>query len=181
MLFIESIDRCPEFVHSCQPYFSKWYNNFGTSNCSFTVHFNLILRDVLFVPMFAYNLLFVSKWSKDSDGSVVFLPKSCSFYNARNTQIVATGQLLDGLYNLDLQSSSSGTLDSVYLNNVVSKRKLKLSVLWHLRLGHVSNEVMHKISAVKDHVNDLCIKECPVCPISKQTKLSFSLSDSRAP
>ncbi|XP_074352709.1 uncharacterized protein LOC141691856 [Apium graveolens] len=63
--------------------------------------------------------------------------------------------------------------------NIV-RNKTELSVLWHLRIGHASNDVLHHIPEIKSFVADKCNQLCPICPISKQTKLPFQSSHSRA-
>lgn len=71
-----------------------------------------------------------------------------------------------------LSSNSSSTANHV--------SKTKLSVIWHMRLGHASPAVINKIDAISFNASDNCNKPCPVCPIAKQCKLSFSTSSSCA-
>ena len=54
------------------------------------------------------------------------------------------------------------------------------SALWHMRLGHASTAVLHKISHVAPHLVDDNLKACLVYPLSKQTNLPFPVSTSHA-
>lgn len=112
-----------------------------------------------------------------------FFSDHCNFYDTDSKTLLATGKLIDGLYHLEFQplivsasfNPSSCTQSSI---NIIQS-KSQLSVLWNLRLGHVSNEVLHKIPEVHTSIIDSCNKQCPDCPLSKQTKLPFQLSESR--
>lgn len=110
-----------------------------------------------------------------------FLPGQYDFYTSAATTPLATGKLVDGLYHLEFQADSS-------LNHVVPTlpashavtSKHQLSAMWHLRLGHASGGVLHKISPIRGELVDDYNKQCPICPISKQTQLPFPVSTSRA-
>lgn len=49
-----------------------------------------------------------------------------------------------------------------------------------MRLGHVSTPVLLQIPSISAQISDVCNKACPVCPLSKQCKLPFTLSESHA-
>lgn len=62
--------------------------NLPNGNCSFVTHIgdhslrnNMILRDVLYVPEFKYNLLSISKISNDLNCAALFYPKFVVFEN----------------------------------------------------------------------------------------------------
>ena len=48
--------------------------------------------------------------------------------------------------------------------------------LWHKRLGHTSSVTISKLFGPTSTHWDKCIKSCNVCPLAKQTRLSFPLS-----
>nr|XP_017251022.1 PREDICTED: uncharacterized protein LOC108221670 [Daucus carota subsp. sativus] len=67
------------------------------------IHEHLKLLNVLLVPRFSYNLLSVSKWIKDNQGSVQFCGDQCTFMKP-SVGLTATGSLTNGLYHLDISS-----------------------------------------------------------------------------
>ena len=125
------------------------------------------------MPNFHYNLLSVPRWTNDTGGNVSFTADTCIFQAQTSLQSLATGKLQSGLYHLELLSVVSASS-----NAALSKRQL--SALWHMRMGHVSTPVFLHIPTIATHVNEECNKTCPICPVSKQSKLSFSESSSRA-
>lgn len=146
-----------------------------TQSGTFRIHPTLVLHNVFYVPSFTYNLLSVSKWIKDTGGYVSFYVAHCEFRHDKSDSALGFGRLIAGLFHLEFQSLN---VHSPVVNSVTSKTKL--SALWHLRLGHVSNDVLHHIPDISSTVVSDCNKQCPICPISKQTKLPFPVSSSRA-
>lgn len=138
-----------------------------------TVKFNesFKLEHVLYVPTFHYNLLSVPRWTNATGGHVSFTTVSCTFQAQNSLQSLATGKLQGGLYHLEI-------LPVAFSNATLSKRQL--SVLWHMRMGHVSAPVLLQIPSISAHINEECNKTCPICPVSKQSKLAFPVSDSHA-
>lgn len=49
-----------------------------------------------------------------------------------------------------------------------------------MRLGHVFTPVLSHIPTIAYHIYEVFTKTCPICPLSKKTNLSFSLSSSYA-
>jgi hypothetical protein len=66
-------------------------------------------------------------------------------------------------------------LDSVCNLNSVAAVKV-LANVWHSRLGHLSDSILHLLH---DVIPDYCSssnKDCSVCPLAKQHRVSFPLS-----
>lgn len=62
--------------------------------------------------------------------------------------------------------------------NVVHEESI--SFLWHMRLGHTPYEKLKQLNSIRDVIaNSCCIKECSLCPLAKQTRTPFPLSNSR--
>lgn len=72
---------------------------------------------------------------------------------------------------MSIASSSS-------VNHVNSKSYL--NALWHMRLGHVFSPVLHKIPCISPDLCDITNTKCHICPLAKQTKLPFSVSNNHA-
>lgn len=148
---------------------------------SVTITDTLILQNVLFVPSFYYNLFSVPKWALDTGHLVTFFPQHCFFKHHTNDSILAIGRVEAGLYHLQINSPqpslhTCSNFEKVAINSVLSKRQS--SALWHLRLGHVSTPVLHKIPAITNSISDSHTKTCHICPLAKQSHLPFHVSTS---
>lgn len=108
-----------------------------------------MLLNLFLVPSFHYNLLSVSKWIHDTRGTVSFFTDHCEFRFPSSQEILANGRLITGLYHLEFHNDSCLPLLPV-INSVTFKTQI--SALWHMRLGHASSQVLHKISDVSSHV-----------------------------
>ncbi|CAN1215504.1 hypothetical protein LINPERPRIM_LOCUS253 [Linum perenne] len=67
---------------------------------------NLILRNVLVIPSFKFNLLSVSKLSAKNSCIAIFSAVNCAFQDIRNSKMIGTAELWNGLYYLSLSKSS---------------------------------------------------------------------------
>ncbi|KAL4341568.1 hypothetical protein GQ457_08G006840 [Hibiscus cannabinus] len=110
---------------------------------------SLLLKNVLFVPEFHFNLL------------------------ADLCQVIGKGEYYKGLYLLQLPSANSDKLVSE------SKFVVNESVVlasWHDRLGHPSHSVLHSLKDVLPSVDINKSNVCPICPLAKQKHLPFPVS-----
>ncbi|KAK0607139.1 hypothetical protein LWI29_010020 [Acer saccharum] len=62
---------------------------------------DLVLRDVLFLPQFKFNLLSVSALAKDSSLTVSFFSDCCLVQDHSNKRMIGKGKRLEDLYVLD--------------------------------------------------------------------------------
>lgn len=51
--------------------------------------------------------------------------------------------------------------------------------MWHRRLGHPSNQVLHSLELLHNNKDTDSLTSCSVCPLAKQTRLSFPISASK--
>ncbi|XP_040937729.1 uncharacterized protein [Gossypium hirsutum] len=91
-------------------------------------------------------------------------------------RIRGIGKARGGLYILE-----SYRLHSVVPSpSVASAASVEPSFLWHARVDHVSISRLNNVSNLPCTVaNSDSISQCPVCPLAKQPRLSFSISTSR--
>lgn len=82
---------------------------------------------------------------------------------------------------------SNNVYDNAYVNLVkISKAFGSLNVtnssfLCHQRLGHMPFKRLRQLPSIKSEITDsCCISECSICPLAKQTRSLFSLSNSKA-
>ncbi|CAM8951616.1 unnamed protein product [Rhodiola kirilowii] len=133
---------------------------------------HLMLKDVLLVPAFEFNLLSVGKLIKDNGCSVHFVNDKCYIQGHHKQTLEGIGDLTDGLFQLQNKAVSS------CLHTRSSK---DLAALWHSRLGHVSYKTM--FSDLSKYIDGLKCNDhsvCTVCPLAKQTRLHFENSLSKS-
>ena len=110
----------------------------------FKIHTDLILKDVLFVPQFKFNLISVHKLCTVQHASLLFTDKSCLVQGPLMRTPLHLGKLKCGLYFLEdvcptttladiIQKSSNFPIANIATYNKVMKE----AKLWHIRLGHV--------------------------------------------
>ncbi|KAL4364052.1 hypothetical protein GQ457_04G026420 [Hibiscus cannabinus] len=122
----------------------------------------ILLRDVLYVPEFRFNLLVVSSLIKDTDLTVLF--SKSHFLIQGLCQVIGKGEFYRGLYLLQLPRMPVKPFcsnDSIVLAS------------WHDRLGHPSSSVFHFLKNVLPYVESNKNVLCTICPLAKQKPLSF--------
>ena len=114
-------------------------NHIGES----TIFEDEVVKNVLYVPDFKFNLLSVSKMTRELSCFVSFYPDFCVFQDLFNGKVKGIGKEQGGLYMF----KSGSTL------NKIDKHKQHVMVaagtsnqdtqLWHQRLGHLSHLIMN--------------------------------------
>ncbi|KAL0386160.1 UNVERIFIED_CONTAM: Copia protein [Sesamum radiatum] len=141
---------------------------------------SIILTNVLFIPSFKHNLLSVSQLCRSLPVCFMFLTSSCIMQDLKTKRTLAVGKQINKLYTLDSDSFSSTHCHQLQINNVdisCSVTDSSLYSLWHKRLGHAAPIVLSHIPELKcDSTNNT--QTCSVCPLAKQSRASFPLSDS---
>jgi len=105
----------------------------------------LTLSDVVYVPSMRRNLIFVSILDK-CGFTFVFVNNEVKI--SRNSSLIGSGVLSDGLYLLNLDPNSIVQRQSNVCNVVGNKRGRvteSSSMLWHKRLGHISRKRMERL------------------------------------
>ncbi|XP_074322836.1 uncharacterized protein LOC141659809 [Apium graveolens] len=111
-----------------------------------TIHLSrhLILYDVLLIPEFHFNLIYIGKLIITLHVEVQFLPTQCLIQDPMNKRVMGIGNLQGNLYKLVLSasgspSSVSATASSIALN-------ISNGQLWHDILGHTPLTVIKHMS-----------------------------------
>jgi GAG-pre-integrase domain len=125
--------------------------------------FDQSIPNVLYVPELTVNLLSVQKLAQELNCNIIFYSKKVVFQN-KDTGKKISGVEKNGLYVLDTS------------NYVVFTTKISGS-LFHKRLGHPSNNILKKTCNNLDL--DLDFNNCDVCRFAKQSRLLFSLSQTK--
>uniref|UniRef100_A0A803N713 Integrase catalytic domain-containing protein n=1 Tax=Chenopodium quinoa TaxID=63459 RepID=A0A803N713_CHEQI len=143
---------------------------------------SIVLKNVLVVPNFKYNLLSVPKLTKDSQCEVNFYGSHCVIKDTATKKIMGIGKAKNGLYylinkplNLD---ESSQKWDSHTCLDANTEKKIPFAV-WHHRLGHASVGKLQHIPCVKKTIHEKT-QVCITCPMAKFTKVPYFLSESHA-
>lgn len=128
------------------------------------------VKNVLFVPELATNLLSVSKII-GSGCCVEFCDEGCRIKNKQGTT-VATANCMNGTYKLNTncnQALSTMVCDSNYV--------------WHQRMGHINFNDLSKLQNCAEGIKLVTQKEdiiCTSCLEGKQTRQPFKHEGSRA-
>ncbi|XP_074362173.1 uncharacterized protein LOC141702369 [Apium graveolens] len=131
----------------------------------------LVVNDVLYIPSFKFNLLSISKLSLQHKYNIYFTPNKCILQKSADDKQLVLGILVDGLYQLVSDSSTSISCSLSVHKNPPS--------LWHQRLGHIPFNSLIHIPELEVPRDDH-LPHCSVCPLAKQCKLPFPISSSQA-
>lgn len=121
------------------------------------LHTNIVLTDVLYVPSFNYNLLYIHKLTSTNSCNVFFTKDACYVQDHVLKRTTENGELQDGLYLLHHLIPSTeqfpnmptcSNIQSV-CNNVT--KNVDISHLWHARLGHPSVSSMKFLPQIMYH------------------------------
>lgn len=119
---------------------------------------SITLSSVLSIPKLAFNLISVSKVTRDLHCYITFFPDHCLFRNLTTNKVIGKGHVSDDLYILDEWKSRF-----VACSSVVSPFKA------HCRLGHPSLPLL-KICPQYQHISSL---ECESCKFAKHHRISL--------
>lgn len=139
-----------------------------------TEKFDITIKDVLYAPDLTTNLLSVSQLIKNGN-KVKFEYSGCKIFNNQG-ELVATADLVDNVYRLNIDKSEKCLLAS---NNVTAE-------IWHRRLGHINYNDLNKMKngIVEGIVCQSDISKtrqnCLVCCEGKQSRYPFNHKGSRA-
>ncbi|CAN1298120.1 Retrovirus-related Pol polyprotein from transposon RE2 [Linum perenne] len=125
---------------------------------------HIILTDVMVIPSFSFNMLSVSKLTETISCTLKFTSSHCLIQDTSSLRMIGIADQIRGLYCFTQPMSPV-----VHSCNDVSQFDL-----WHFRLGHSSIVSHAGIPGFK--VSNF---HCPICPIAKQSKLSFHVSNSK--
>lgn len=121
-----------------------------------------MLKDVIYVPRFSYELVSVSCLLQNTNLSINFSGKSCIIQDKLHSMMIGRDECCNGLYMLSDKSFSTCSV-------VVCSVSL---ATWHHRLGHLSSQ---RLYVMKDLLcfSNIDMNPYHVCPLAKERRLSF--------
>jgi hypothetical protein len=93
------------------------------------------VNNILCLPEFKSNLLFVSKLTQDLNYNVIFSPNKVMFHDRISGKMIGERHLENELYYLDSNSN----------NYFVSSSMVSRDKLLYQRFGHTSDQVLNKL------------------------------------
>lgn len=134
---------------------------------------HLILRDVLFVPQFQLNLIFVNAFTTDCPLIVHFFHDHFTLQDNSTKMMIGMGGRINDMYilnpnNLEATNSHHPKPVSALVNKVSAN-------LWNARLGHLSFKCLDLLKSQLAFTSTKCtfMDPCYICTLSKQRRLSF--------
>ncbi|KAL0557269.1 hypothetical protein IC582_005795 [Cucumis melo] len=131
------------------------------------------LQNVLHVPKLAYNLLSISKITRELHCKATFLSESICFQDLNSGRTIGTVRHSGGLYILNDDTSGSSISTTSLLFSYFSTSKHDF-MLWHFRLGHPNFTYMKYLFPHLFPKIDVSSLPCDVCIRAKQHRVSFS-------
>lgn len=143
-----------------------------------TIHFSasFFLIDVLYVPVFTFNLISVTKLTSCLNFCLTFKSSICLIYDLTTWKVIGSTKPSGGLHVL--QKSPTLAFSSIASINTVNST-FSQNTLWHYKLEHPSQTRLSVIN--KDFSLVTCNSlnmPCDVCHFAKQKQLPFSSSTS---
>ncbi|CAL1400034.1 unnamed protein product [Linum trigynum] len=145
-----------------------------------TLPCGLFITQVLFVPSFAYNLVSVSKLTKNHPVSLTFKSNFCVIQDLITRRRIGLAQVDRGLYLFnEFKGQQFGvSKDSQKFAAAVFNFQSQDFNIWHARLGHPS---LSRLKVVKQTCNEVSLpltQHCETCHLAKQKRLPFPVSTS---
>ncbi|KAG8485341.1 hypothetical protein CXB51_021417 [Gossypium anomalum] len=128
---------------------------------------NFSLDKVLHVPNLSYNLLSISKLTKDEKVLVEFSALGCVAQEQESGKMIGTAKVDYGLYVWNKNSSQEGM--------ALSTSKEDSIMLWHRRLGHPNFMYLKKLFPLLFLNKKISSLNCEVCQLSKHTRVPYPL------
>ncbi|CAN1217084.1 Retrovirus-related Pol polyprotein from transposon TNT 1-94 [Linum perenne] len=143
-----------------------------THTGSLRISVDMIISGVLVIPSFQFNLLSVRKLTQSHSCSLTFTQSTCVIQVLPSLRTIGTARVVGGLYCFSLKPVSSSISVPLYR----TCNATKYFDLWHYRLGHSAPSVIQLLSLGSPDSSF----HCRVCPLAKQKRLAFPLSQSCA-
>lgn len=135
---------------------------------------SLVVKNVLYVPKFRYNLISISKLTKDARLFISFFPNYCLFQDICSGKVKRIGRLEHDLYVLDMVVQAN-YLGKLWVNGITSTLVVNKinGMICHRRLGHVHVDNMKRFPMLSNAMIADCTDHCDVCPLANKVVFPF--------
>ena len=130
---------------------------------------DLVLKDVLYIPDFKYNLLLVSTLLKYDKFAISFVDSNCLSQDKWLSKTIGKAELTNGPYLLRMKNEIVNCIQHTTLMCKVS------ASMWHKRMGHPSIRRIKELAKIEISDFPNCKEVCHICPLAKQRRLSFPI------
>ena len=135
----------------------------------------ITLTRVLHGPKLSYNLLSISKITKDLNCVVNFSQSTCVFQDLISGRKIGSAKEYEGLYYFEKDILVKGQAQTVSCNSLSRKQEV---LLWHCRLGHPSFPYLQHLFPSLFENKDFF--QCEVCQVAKHKQASFPSQNYKA-
>ena len=140
---------------------------------------DLILKFVLLIPKLTYNLLSISKLTKDLRCITHFSSTHCDSQDLESGRMIGNAKECAGLYllkgpsNSNEQALHANIVSLTVLSNLSNKENAIM--LWHFRLGHPNFQYLKKLfPTLFNNINPKLL-QCEVCQFSKHVRSNYPI------
>ncbi|TYK26806.1 Beta-galactosidase [Cucumis melo var. makuwa] len=130
------------------------------------------LQNVLHVPKLSYNLLSISKITRELHYKATFLPESVCFQDLNSGKTIGIARHSRELYILNDDTSGSSISTTSLLSSYFNTSEHDF-MLWHFRLGHPNFTYMKYLFPHLFLKIDVSSLSCDVCIWAKQHRVFF--------
>lgn len=130
----------------------------------------ITLKSVLFVPDLDYNLLSISKLTKDLNCVTKFSSTLYEFQALSSRRTIGNAKMSAGLYLS--RTEAPGCLPQK-ISCSASSQNRESALLWHYRLGHPS--FIYLKMSFPNLINKSLVFQCEICQLSKHPRNSFPI------
>lgn len=125
---------------------------------------DLILHDVLFVPSFSFNLIFLSSLIAQMPVMIRFVGDFCVLQDRFSSKMIGKTNKWNGLYLLEVTTPSVGNTQ-VVCNSITKPSFLLGMIVWVIL--HINIYLLKHLMHI-DSLPVSCFDKHLVCPLAKQ-------------
>lgn len=135
---------------------------------------DILLKNVLFLPSFHFNLVSVRKLMIDINCRVVFMTDTCFIQDQVSWKTLGEGKVRKGLYCFHQKPNHNNDCPRNTTCSMAAQTTNSFT-LWHHRLGHPSNDKLIQMHKTQNFPSFSGCKSnpCTTCHFAKQHRLPF--------
>jgi len=134
-----------------------------------------MIHNVFYIPKFTLNILFVHSLTSSLNYQLTFSSDTCDIQEMSTYRIIGQVSIHNGLYQIQCTSKAKFVL-SMQIENLFEH--INNIDVWHCRLYHPLSKVLECLSKEYDDIHFDKNNVYTPCPLAKQHKLPFPLSNS---